>query len=188
MTTKKATTKSAVSEIVNDESRRAEWSADVDNHGDTRSFAQWLLANPTPATKSATPEQITCPTCKKLVYVFADANGMMFVGTHQDPRQPIENCPASNTSAISAVFTNEEIVAIKQAARRTWDAIAHDLFLCSETDVMKRDEVIECVLDADHMRFNGGLTRELMKRVYATPESVLMPLMKSVFLYERYGK
>lgn len=95
---------------------------------------------------------------------------------------------ATTKIAAVAAFTDEEIVAIKQSARRAWDVMAYDLFECIGKDVMKQDEVIECVLDASYMQLNGGLSSELMQKVYATSDDVLMPLMKSVFTYKRYGK
>ena len=64
-----------------------------------------------------------------------------------------------------SALTPEQRKAFQEAARRTWQAIGFDVLQAvaeSEgKDVnrvsMKRDEVIEVVLDADHMTTNGGL-------------------------------
>lgn len=71
---------------------------------------------------------------------------------------------------------------IKEALKRTWNAIGSDL-LDSCGGEMSQEEVIECVLDAGYLELYGGTnTQEFRKLGFDKQESIA----RKVFTYSSY--
>lgn len=82
---------------------------------------------------------------------------------------------------------------LKRALNRTWEAIAYDILSAvadggdPEKVSIKQAEVIEVVLDADHLEINGDGPAEEVKAFRALPYKEQIRLAKTVFTYTRYG-
>lgn len=86
----------------------------------------------------------------------------------------------------------------QDAAHRTWDAIGGDIFECMATcdgkDInkvtMSRNDVIETVLDADHMVSHGHITDPVVKEFARSGSGnydLKRKLLKETFTFKKYG-
>jgi NTP pyrophosphatase (non-canonical NTP hydrolase) len=88
------------------------------------------------------------------------------------------------------LLTVEEADELCRAASSTWEYIAYDCLAADPGRDMKADEVIEVVLDANHITSN---TRNLSPKVRTLLDSYTMSptiqklLKEFVFVYKSYG-
>lgn len=93
-------------------------------------------------------------------------------------------------------LTLEQIKEFQRAAQTTWQTIAYDTLQCiaesEEKDinkvVMKKAEVIECVLDADYILTHGGIKDPVVKDFYKNGDyDQMIEILNEDFKYARYG-
>ena len=93
-------------------------------------------------------------------------------------------------------LTEEQKKEFQRAAQATWQTIAYDLFQSiaesEEKDInrvtMKKDEVIECVLDADYILTYGGIKDPVVKDFYKNGDyDQMIEILKEDFKHARYG-
>lgn len=91
-------------------------------------------------------------------------------------------------------ITSAELKALRRAAWTTYDAISFDLVGDNDSDMIKRDDLIDVILDADHLELNGftasnKLTTNL-KRVLNDKSPLMTDLLvqalRSAFIYNKY--
>ena len=89
------------------------------------------------------------------------------------------------------LLTVEQAESLCRAADATWNYIGYDCLTCGGDREMKRAEVIEVVLDADHIATNNRLEPEVKDCLYRYDETTrkfLNQLLKEfVFVYANYG-
>lgn len=93
-------------------------------------------------------------------------------------------------------LTPEQIKEFQKAAQATWQTIAYDLLQSiaesEEKDinkvVMKKAEVIECVLDADYILTYGGIKDPVVKDFYKNGDyDQMIEILNEDFKHARYG-
>ena len=93
-------------------------------------------------------------------------------------------------------LTQEQIKEFQRAAQATWQTIAYDTLQCiAETEekdinkvVMKKDEVIETVLDADYILTYGGIKDPVVKDFYKNGDyDQMIEILNEDFKHARYG-
>jgi len=93
-------------------------------------------------------------------------------------------------------LTPKQIKEFQRAAQATWQTIAYDCLQCTaEAEgkninkvVMKKDEVIETVLDADYMLSYGGIKDPVVKDFYKFGDyDQMVEILKEDFKFVRYG-
>ena len=93
-------------------------------------------------------------------------------------------------------LTPEQIKEFQKAAQATWQTIAYDTLQCmaesKEKDInrvaMKKDEVIEVILDADYMLSYGGIKDPVVKDFYKNGDyDQMVEILKESFRFARYG-
>ncbi len=75
---------------------------------------------------------------------------------------------------------------ITEAANRVWHAIGGEILQAAEQDNITREEVIECVADADYLEDFGDdkeAVKEFRKLSYEEQEEMLL----KAFPFSRYG-
>ena len=93
-------------------------------------------------------------------------------------------------------LTEAQIKEFQNAAQATWQTIAYDTLQCvaesEEKDInkvtIKKDEVIEIVLDADYMLSFGGIKDPVVKDFYKNGDyDQMTKILKKSFTYAKYG-
>jgi hypothetical protein len=93
-------------------------------------------------------------------------------------------------------LTEEQKKEFQKAAQATWQTIAYDTLQCiAESEgkdinrvVMKKDEVIETVLDADYILTYGGIKDPVVKDFYSNGDyNQMIEILKEDFKHARYG-
>lgn len=97
-------------------------------------------------------------------------------------------------------LTPEEEKRIQVGIARTWEAIASDWLALSETETVRKSEVLEAVLDADRLREYGETHgpgrpspearrdwQELVDRFYTLPRARMNKIARAFSPYERFG-
>jgi len=72
------------------------------------------------------------------------------------------------------------------ALQRTWDYIAADVLEMEGRGQVRRDVVIEMVLDADRLTILGG-DRDAAVNFYQLPEVAQKKILKEAFPFRRYS-
>lgn len=83
-----------------------------------------------------------------------------------------------------------EVEFAKQAMNTTWATIAYDCIDGNGGKAMKRDDVIDVVLDADYMETYAARKpeeKELLKRFRQLSYPEMQKLARTTFTYARYG-
>jgi hypothetical protein len=93
-------------------------------------------------------------------------------------------------------LTQEQIKEFQRAAQATWQTIAYDCLQCTaEAEgkninrvVIKKDEVIEIVLDADYILTYGGIKDPVVKDFYKNGDyDQMIEILNEDFKHARYG-
>jgi hypothetical protein len=88
---------------------------------------------------------------------------------------------------IADALTPQEIKMIQRVANQTWDGIGSDVLAATGENTMSKKDVIEIVLDADHMLGIGHMDRDLYYKFQALPYEEKMAIMDKAFTYSTYG-
>jgi hypothetical protein len=88
-------------------------------------------------------------------------------------------------------FTLADGLSLRRAMQRTWDVIASDCINGARefggAGTLDQDDVIDLVLDSDHILTNGGIDRNVYKRFMALPTEDMKAFAKTVFRDKYYS-
>lgn len=87
------------------------------------------------------------------------------------------------TKQLDSIEYGEMVAALNQ----TWQSIAYDILEANGGENMKRDEVIEVVLDANYLEMYGGATAEQYKAFRALSYEKQKQVARDAFKSNLYG-
>ncbi len=93
---------------------------------------------------------------------------------------------------ITVIPSEDQTKRFRYAARRTWDIIGEDIFAAceeqGESTTLPRADVVELVLDADHIETNGSLSKEDIALWRSLTSKQQNEIVLSAFPHALYGR